>query len=119
MGLYNKAVNGLINWLMKEPPPAETPPYDFNRLKYEIRPCDVLLIEGQSRVSQTVRTFTQSPWTHAAFYIGRIIDFDRGNLVSQPPSKLQSFLFLPNPIDYVVFPYPLSIPPMPSGAIPY
>lgn len=66
----------LNNWLIYEPPAAEIMPYDFNRLKYEIRPGDVLLVEGRSRISKIIRTITQSPWTHAALYIGRLIDFE-------------------------------------------
>jgi len=65
-----------MDWLIREPAPDEMPPFDFNRLKYEIRPGDVLLVEGRSRVSNIIRTITQSPWTHAALYIGRLIDFE-------------------------------------------
>lgn len=68
--------NGMVNWLTYEPSPVDIMPYDFNRLKHEIRPGDVLLIEGRSRISKIIRTITQSPWTHAALYIGRLIDFE-------------------------------------------
>lgn len=76
--LYNKIQNGLVDWLIYEPLPGEGEimPYDFNRLKYEIRPGDVILIEGHSRVSTVIRTLTQSPWTHACLYIGRLVDFE-------------------------------------------
>lgn len=74
--LYKKLRKKLINWLAYEPPPPDILPYDFNRLKYEIRPGDVLLIEGRSHISQIIRTITQSSWTHAALYIGRLIDFE-------------------------------------------
>lgn len=66
----------LYQWLVYEPPSTEIMPFDFNRLKYEIRPGDVLLIEGRSRVSAIIRSITQSTWTHAALYIGRPIDFE-------------------------------------------
>jgi hypothetical protein len=66
----------LMTWLTNEPPSTEIMPYDFNRLKYEIRPGDVLLIEGRSRVSHIIRTITQSSWTHTALYIGRLIDIE-------------------------------------------
>jgi len=66
----------LNNWLTNEPPPKEVMPYDFSRLKHEIRPGDVLLVEGRSRISSIIRTITQSPWTHAAIYIGRLVDFE-------------------------------------------
>lgn len=74
--LYSGARSKLDAWLSYEPPATEIMPYDFNRLKYEIRPGDVLLIEGRSRISSVIRTFTQSTWTHAALYIGRLIDFE-------------------------------------------
>ncbi|HVY52885.1 MAG TPA: hypothetical protein VHA13_00005, partial [Gammaproteobacteria bacterium] len=64
----------------EEPPQNEVPPYDFDRLTYEIRPCDVLLIEGRSRISRVIRSITQSPWTHAALYIGRLRDIEDEDL---------------------------------------
>ncbi|VVC76162.1 hypothetical protein AQUSIP_14670 [Aquicella siphonis] len=73
---YLKLRDKINNWLINEPAAAEIMPYDFNRLKYEIRPGDVLLVEGRSRISKIIRTITQSPWTHAALYIGRMIDFE-------------------------------------------
>ena len=51
-------------------------PYDFNRLKYELRTGDVLLIEGRSRISRVISRITESPWTHAVLYIGRLHDID-------------------------------------------
>ncbi len=74
--IYGKARSKLDTWLSYEPPATGIMPFDFSRLKYEIRPGDVLLIEGRSRISGVIRTITQSPWTHAALYIGRIIDFE-------------------------------------------
>lgn len=35
-----------------------------------IRPCDVLLVEGDRRVSTAIKYLTQSTWSHAAIYIG-------------------------------------------------
>lgn len=78
--LYNRFINKLIAWLTKEPPPDEIPPCDFNRLKYELRQGDVLLFEGRSRISNIIRTITQSPWTHAALYIGSLHDIEDHDL---------------------------------------
>jgi Permuted papain-like amidase enzyme, YaeF/YiiX, C92 family len=39
-----------------------------------LRPGDILLIEGDSRISAAIRYLTQSTWSHAALYVGRIID---------------------------------------------
>lgn len=64
----------LSHWLTRDRPPAETPLCDFNRLRFELRPCDVLLVEGRSRVADVIRIITQSPWSHAALYLGRVFD---------------------------------------------
>ena len=36
-----------------------------------LEPGDVLLVEGDQRVSSAIKYLTQSTWSHAAFYIGR------------------------------------------------
>ncbi len=53
---------------------------DFERIRYELRPCDVVLVEGRSPVSDVIRVITQSPWTHSAIYIGRLHDIDDPDL---------------------------------------
>ncbi|MFQ5511427.1 MAG: YiiX/YebB-like N1pC/P60 family cysteine hydrolase [Candidatus Krumholzibacteriia bacterium] len=35
-----------------------------------LRPGDVLLVEGDRRVSTAIKYFTQSTWSHAALYVG-------------------------------------------------
>jgi len=62
----------LIKWLAQEYPPSEFPMCDFDRIRYEVRQCDVLLIEGRSRISQVIKQITQSAWSHSALYIGRL-----------------------------------------------
>lgn len=66
--------NRLSSWLSKQVAPVNTPFCDFERLCYEIRPGDVILVEGRSRVGQVIKLVTQSPWTHSALYIGRLYD---------------------------------------------
>ncbi|OGT37290.1 MAG: hypothetical protein A3F12_05635 [Gammaproteobacteria bacterium RIFCSPHIGHO2_12_FULL_38_14] len=66
----------IYHWITYEPATKEILPYDYDRLKYEIKPGDVLLVEGRSRISRIIRSITQSPWTHAALYIGRLIDIE-------------------------------------------
>jgi len=64
-------------WLTKDRDLDSTiPPCDFDQLIYEIKPSDVLLIEGRSRVSNVIKVVTQSPWTHSAIYIGRLVDIE-------------------------------------------
>ena len=45
---------------------------DFDKVCHEIVPADVILVEGRQRISRTIRNITNSPWTHAALYIGRV-----------------------------------------------
>ena len=66
----------IVGWLIADHELANPPLCDFDRVRYEIRPCDVVLVEGRSRVSEIIRTVTQSPWSHSALYIGRIHDID-------------------------------------------
>jgi hypothetical protein len=39
-------------------------------LERAIRKCDVLLVEGDQRVSDVIKILTRSSWSHAALYVG-------------------------------------------------
>jgi hypothetical protein len=43
------------------------------RLLATLRPGDVLLVEGHSRVSTAIKYLTQSTWSHAALYVGNAL----------------------------------------------
>jgi len=43
------------------------------RLLATLRPGDVLLVEGHSRVSSVIKYLTQSTWSHAALYVGPLL----------------------------------------------
>lgn len=45
-------------------------PNDLDELKSHIRKGDVILVEGEQRVSEVIKYLTQSSWSHAALYIG-------------------------------------------------
>ncbi len=60
--------------------PKRTYLYDFNRMKREIKPADVLLIESHTRIGNIIRLVTDSPWTHAVMYIGKLADIKDLNL---------------------------------------
>ncbi|GAB4437471.1 MAG: hypothetical protein OHK0026_02790 [Rhodocyclaceae bacterium] len=45
-------------------------PSDPARLAATLRPADVLLVEGNTRVSAAIKYLTQSTWSHAALYVG-------------------------------------------------
>ncbi len=75
MMLLEKLRDIFVNWLNKDIyKPRSLALTDFERIQYEIRPCDVLLMEGRARVSRIIQLITQSSWTHAALYIGRLHD---------------------------------------------
>ncbi|NQY03912.1 MAG: hypothetical protein HRT76_11740 [Halieaceae bacterium] len=68
--------NAVVTWLQHKKPLPSTPLSDFQRIRHEVRPCDVILVEGRSRVSDVIKMVTQSSWSHAALYIGRIHDIE-------------------------------------------
>ena len=43
---------------------------DPQQLAACLRPCDVLLVEGDRRISTAIKYLTQSTWSHAAVYVG-------------------------------------------------
>ena len=45
-------------------------PSDFDTLCRTLLPGDVLLIEGNERVSVAIKYLTQSTWSHAAMFVG-------------------------------------------------
>lgn len=63
-----------LGWLTREDHPHEVPLCDFERLGQDLRPGDVLLIEGRTRIANVIKLLTQSPWTHSALYLGRLHD---------------------------------------------
>lgn len=75
-----RVMGRLMQWLNREKPPRSFPLSSFEKIRHELRPCDVVLVEGRSRVSEVIRWLTNSPWTHAALYIGRIYDIEEEDL---------------------------------------
>lgn len=70
-------------WLNQETPPPSFPQIDFEKLRYGLRPGDVVLVEGRTRVAEVIKLITQSRWSHAALYIGRIHDIEDPELREQ------------------------------------
>jgi hypothetical protein len=66
----------LTSWLNTARSPRKFPLSDFERISHELKMCDVLLVEGRTRVSNIIRWLTNSPWTHAALYVGRLYDIE-------------------------------------------
>ena len=66
----------IVEWLTIEKDRQDMPLSDFDRMRYEIRPGDVILVEGRTRVSEIIKNITLSTWTHSAIYIGRLHNID-------------------------------------------
>ena len=74
MGTVLDSVGKLIaRYLSKELPGYEPfTPSDPEHLRSIIQPGDVLLVEGNNRISGIIKYLTQSTWSHAALYVGRV-----------------------------------------------
>ena len=71
MFLHDALNRRLVNYLTAELPTYQRRvPNDVDRMRMELRPGDVVLVEGKSRISRMIMTLTQSSWSHAAMYIG-------------------------------------------------
>lgn len=71
----NHLLAGMGRWLatyLSTPVHAHSPsaPPESETLLGALQPADILLIEGQTRVSTAIKYLTQSTWSHAALYVG-------------------------------------------------
>ncbi len=62
----------LIARYLQKPIPGYEPftPSDPEALRQSLQPGDVLLVEGNNKVSGVIKYLTQSTWSHAALYVG-------------------------------------------------
>ena len=61
----------LARYLSTPRPRAQTgTPSDSRKLLQCLQPCDVLLVEGSTRISSAIKYLTQSTWSHAAIFVG-------------------------------------------------
>ena len=66
----------------------------FENLQSVLRPGDILLVEGNQRISIAIKYLTQSTWSHAAVYIGEdtLIEADIiEGVIRAPLSKYTGF----------------------------
>jgi hypothetical protein len=81
MGVVLDTVGKLIaGYLQKELPGYEPfTPSDPESLLSVIQPGDVLLVEGNNRISGIIKYLTQSTWSHAALFVGPIDGADESD----------------------------------------
>src|SRR3954454_24352702 len=74
MGVVLDTVGKLIaGYLQKEVPGYEPfTPSDPEHLRGVIEPGDVLLVEGNNRISGIIKYLTHSTWSHGALYVGPV-----------------------------------------------
>ena len=76
MKLKKQIINWLGNWLTTHEEYPDVPLCNFERIRFELKPGDVILVEGRSRVAKIIKLMTQSSWSHAALYIGKLHDIE-------------------------------------------
>ncbi len=66
----------IVDWLNEIPKGnrSQQAMNNFEHMLRDLRPADVVLFEGRTRVSEVIKIITLSPWTHAGLYIGRMAD---------------------------------------------
>ena len=62
MGLVSRFISTpLSHWLKRPRLGRNIPLSDFERIRHELKPGDVLLVEGRTRISEVIKVVTQSP----------------------------------------------------------
>jgi len=79
MSAFDNALDWFGRWLarrLREEKPGEEPfiPSDPEALRRTLRPADVLLVAGGSKLSTAIKYLTQSTWSHAALYVGDVLE---------------------------------------------
>ena len=74
MHIMKKLVGAIIHWLMRTNEAKEHGLSDFEKVRFELKACDVLLIDGRGHADKVIQSISQSRWSHAALYIGRLLD---------------------------------------------
>ena len=65
-------LNAWITEVLRRPIQGFEPPtaYSVDQLGAVLQPGDVLLVEGNLRISSVIKYITQSTWSHVALYVG-------------------------------------------------
>jgi hypothetical protein len=84
MGWMLDSVGHVIARYLDQPEPGYEPftPADPTALQATLQAGDVLLVEGNSRISGVIKYLTQSTWSHAALYVGPMLCGSHADLSS-------------------------------------
>ena len=61
-----------IGFITQKPESVALSPHDTECLHTSLKPADVLLLEGRSRVGSIIKIVTRSSWSHSAIFIGSL-----------------------------------------------
>ncbi len=102
-----QAFSSMLVWLVTQPSGAYEPftPPDPELFRQVLQPADIVLIEGNQKVSTVIKYLTQSTWSHATLYVGEmpglapaastgpmLIEMDLAQgCIAAPLSKYESF----------------------------
>ncbi len=75
--LFSALGHRLARFLTRPLPGQQVATSSPEALAHSLKPCDVLLVEGNTRISAAVKYLTQSTWSHAALYVGPQPDWPR------------------------------------------
>lgn len=67
-----RGVGRMLGGYLTRPDPRYAPPAtsSVEDLRHALQSADVLLVEGNTRVSTAIKYLTQSTWSHAALFVG-------------------------------------------------
>ena len=76
MNIVLDSVGRMIAQYLEKPVQGYEPftPSDPDALRATLLPGDVLLVEGNNHISGVIKYLTQSTWSHAALFVGRVGD---------------------------------------------
>ena len=104
--IFDKLNKLIVEWLQKPIKEYENrSPFNLRDLESVMQPGDILLVDGNQRVSSAIKYLTQSTWSHAAFYLGKnnkfsekfgtdaiLIESDlKDGVITVPLSKYEKF----------------------------
>ena len=89
MGAAQGLYRWLTDWLQQERQTGPIRLSDFERVRQMLEPGDVILIDGQSRLDDTLKSITLSRWSRAALYLGRLHD------IADPAMRATLAAYLP------------------------
>lgn len=90
MGFVLEKIGFMLARYLQKPSPgrALSPSADLEKLRKILKPGDVLLMDGNERISVAIKYLTQSTWSHAAVYVGNRLAPDDSN----PPCLIEADL---------------------------